>query len=139
YLAIAGLCLFMAVGSASAQINAGHQKPEATLPFNMVKVTTLDFPWRIAFLPDGRMLITLKPGGLDLVTQEGKTTTVSNVPAVVYHGQGGMLGVYLSPHYKKDHYVYLTLPSPALMVPVWRSRAPNSGSARARPAFRTSR
>ena len=102
YLAIAGLCLFMAASGASAQINAGDQKPEATLPFKMVQVTTLDFPWRIAFLPDGRMLITLKPGGLELVTQQGKKTPVSNVPAVLYHGQGGMLGVYLSPHYKKE-------------------------------------
>src|SRR5690348_4573694 len=114
HLAIAGLCLFMAAGGASAQVNAGNQKPEATLPFKMDKVTTLDFPWRIAFLPDGRMLITLKPGGLDLVTEQGKTTTVSNVPAVVYHGQGGMLGVYLSPHYKKDHYVYLTYSKPGI-------------------------
>jgi len=114
YLAIAGLCLFMAASSASAQINAGDQKPEATLPFKMAKVTTLDFPWRIAFLPDGRMLITLKPGGLDLVTQQGETTTVSNVPAVRYHGQGGMLGVYISPHYAKDHYIYLTYSKPGI-------------------------
>jgi glucose/arabinose dehydrogenase len=114
YVAIAGLCLFMAASSASAQINAGEQKPEATLPFKMVKVTTLDFPWRIAFLPDGRMLVTLKPGGLDLVTKQGETTPVSNAPAVLYHGQGGMLGVYLSPHYKKDHYVYLTYSKPGI-------------------------
>jgi glucose/arabinose dehydrogenase len=114
HLAIAGLCLFMAAGGASAQVNAGNQKPEATLPFKMDKVTTLDFPWRIAFLPDGRMLITLKPGGLDLVTEQGKITPVSNAPAVVYHGQGGMLGVYLSPHYKKDHYVYLTYSKPGI-------------------------
>jgi aldose sugar dehydrogenase len=112
YVAIAGLCLFMAASSASAQINAGEQKPEATLPFNVVKVTTLDFPWRIAFLPDGRMLITEKVGGLDLVTQHGRKTPVSNVPAVLYRGQGGMLGVYLSPQYKKDHYVYLTYSEP---------------------------
>ena len=112
HLAIAGLFLVMATSSVSAQINAGEQKPEPSLPFHMVQVTTLHFPWRIAFLPDGRMLITEKVGGLQLVTQQGAKTPVSNAPAVLYHGQGGMLGVYLSPDYKKDHYVYLTYSEP---------------------------
>lgn len=112
YFAIAGLFFTMIAGSASAQINAGEQKPEPTLAFNMVKVTTLDFPWRIAFLPDGRMLITEKPGSLLLVTEQGKQTPVSNAPAVLYHGQGGMLGVYLSPQYKKNHFIYLTYSKP---------------------------
>jgi glucose/arabinose dehydrogenase len=112
YLAIAGLCLAMAASSASAQINAGDQKPEASLPFNVVQVTTLNLPWRIAFLPDGQMLITEKTGGLELVTQQGTKTPVTGVPAVAWRGQGGMLGVYLSPQYKKDHSVYLTYSEP---------------------------
>ncbi len=112
HLAIAGLVFAMAVSGASAQTNAGEQKPEATLPFNMVQVTTLSLPWRIAFLPDGRMLITEKTGGLQLVTQQGAKTPVTGVPAVLWRGQGGMLGVYLSPHYKKDHNVYLTYSEP---------------------------
>ncbi len=112
YLAIAGLCLAMTASGASAQINAGEQKPEASLPFNMVQVTTLNLPWRIAFLPDGQMLITEKTGGLQLVTQQGAKTPVTGVPAVTWRGQGGMLGVYLSPHYKNDHYVYLTYSEP---------------------------
>lgn len=112
YVAIAALFLITAASGVSAQINAGDQKPEPSLPFKMVQVTTLDHPWRIAFLPDGRMLITEKVGGLELVTQQGTKTPVSNVPAVLFRGQGGMLGVYLSPHYKSDHYVYLTYSEP---------------------------
>jgi glucose/arabinose dehydrogenase len=112
HLAIAGLVLAMAASGASAQTNAGEQKPEATLPFNVVQVTTLNLPWRIAFLPDGRMLITEKTGGLQLVTQQGAKTSVTGAPAVLWRGQGGMLGVYLSPHYKKDHNVYLTYSEP---------------------------
>src|SRR5580693_2170608 len=111
-LAIAGLFLAMAASGASAQINAGQQKPEPSLPFNMVQVTTLNLPWKIAFLPDGRMLITEKVGGLWLVTQQGAKTPVANIPAVLWQGQGGMLGVYLSPHYAKDHTVYLTYSEP---------------------------
>src|ERR1700733_6470635 len=111
-LAIAGLCLAMAASGASAQINAGEQKPEPSLPFNMVQVTTLNLPWKIAFLPDGRMLITEKVGGLWLVTQQGGKTPVANIPAVLWEGQGGRLGVYLSPHYAEDHNVYLTYSEP---------------------------
>ncbi|MBS1800196.1 MAG: PQQ-dependent sugar dehydrogenase [Acidobacteria bacterium] len=111
-LAIAGLFVALAATGANAQINAGEQKPEASLPFNMVKVTELKLPWRIAFLPDGRMLITEKVGGMQLVTPTGEQTPVKNVPPVLYRGQGGQLGVFLSPHYAKDHSVYLTYSEP---------------------------
>ncbi len=111
-VAIAGLFLAMASSGASAQVNAGEQKSDPNLPFTVTQVTTLKLPWRIAFLPDGRMLITEKVGGLSLVTQQGVKTPVANVPPVLWHGQGGMLGVYLSPHYAKDHNVYLTYSEP---------------------------
>src|ERR1700760_3949525 len=112
HLALAGLCLAMAVGSASAQTNAGEQKSDPNLPFTVTQVATLNLPWKIAFLPDGRMLITEKVGGLWLVTQQGAKTKVDNIPAVLWSGQGGMLGVYTSPHYAKDHYVYLPYSEP---------------------------
>jgi aldose sugar dehydrogenase len=112
YLAIAGLFLVMASSGASAQVNAGEQKSDPNLPFTVTQITTLSLPWKIAFLPDGRMLITEKVGGLQLVTQQGAKTPVANAPAVLWKGQGGMLGVYLSPHYAKDHYVYLTYSEP---------------------------
>src|SRR5271156_2605202 len=105
---IAGLFLALAATQAEAQINAGEQKPEPGVPFNMVQVATLDLPWRIAFLPDGRMLITEKVGGMVLVTQQGAKTPVANVPPVLSKGQGGQLGVFLAPRYAKDHSVYLT-------------------------------
>jgi glucose/arabinose dehydrogenase len=111
-LAIAALALALLPIGAAAQINAGGQKPEPSLPFTMTQVATFRLPWRIAFLPDGRMLITEKVGALVLVTQEGATTPVANVPAVLAQGQGGMLGVFLSPRYATDHNVYLTYSEP---------------------------
>jgi glucose/arabinose dehydrogenase len=75
-------------------------------------VATFKLPWRIAFLPDGRMLITEKVGPLWLVTQQGEKMPVENVPGVLYQGQGGMLGVFVSPHYATDHRVYLTYAEP---------------------------
>ncbi|MES2525341.1 MAG: PQQ-dependent sugar dehydrogenase, partial [Gemmatimonadota bacterium] len=67
---------------------------------------------RIAFLPDGRMLVTEKVGPVWLVTQKGEKTPISNVPAVLAAGQGGMLGVYVSPNYATDRSVYLTYSEP---------------------------
>ncbi|HXS06706.1 MAG TPA: PQQ-dependent sugar dehydrogenase [Rhizomicrobium sp.] len=99
-------------GQARAQVNAGAQAPEASLPFKMTRVATFDLPWRLAFLPDGRMLITEKVGPMWLVTQQGEKLPVANVPKVAYGGQGGMLGVFLSPHYATDHNVYLTYSEP---------------------------
>jgi aldose sugar dehydrogenase len=106
------LLLALAATRVDAQINAGEQKPEPILPFTMTQVATFNLPWRIAFLPDGRMLITEKVGPLWLVTQQGAKTPVSNVPAVLAQGQGGMLGVFVSPHYASDHNVYLTYSEP---------------------------
>jgi glucose/arabinose dehydrogenase len=111
-LLIAGLFLALAASQADGQINAGEQKPEPSLPFDMNQVATLNLPWRIAFLPDGRMLITEKVGALWVVTQKGAKIPVSNVPAVLHKGQGGMLGVFTSPPYAKDHNVYLTYSEP---------------------------
>jgi glucose/arabinose dehydrogenase len=108
----AALLLTMAAATASAQINAGELKPEPSLPFTMTQVATFSLPWRIAFLPDGRMLITEKVGPVWLVTQQGQKTPVANVPQVLYQGQGGMLGVFLSPKYATDHSVYLTYSEP---------------------------
>jgi len=104
--------LALVAATAEAQVNAGEQKPEADLPFTMTQVATFNLPWRIAFLPDGRMLITEKVGGLWLVTQQGTKTPVANAPAVLYQGQGGMLGVFASPNYATDHNVYLTYSEP---------------------------
>lgn len=95
-----------------AQRNIGGQQPEATLPFSVTTVASFNLPWRIAFLPDGRMLITEKVGPLWLVTPQGAKTQVAGTPPVWYQGQNGMLGVFLSPHYAKDHSVYLTYVAP---------------------------
>src|SRR5215469_3357744 len=99
----AALLLILAAAGVWAQVNAGEQKPEASLPFTMSTVSTFNLPWRLAFLPDGRMLITEKVGPVWLVTQRGEKIQITNTPPVYYQGQNGMLGVFLSPHYANDH------------------------------------
>ncbi|MEZ5291023.1 MAG: PQQ-dependent sugar dehydrogenase [Vicinamibacterales bacterium] len=108
----AALLVALVPAGAAAQINAGEKPAERALPFTLTEVATFNLPWRMAFLPDGRMLVTEKVGALWLVTPQGGKTRVQNVPAVLHQGQRGMLGVYLSPHYAKDRSVYLTYSEP---------------------------
>src|SRR5258705_3306078 len=112
-LATAALLLTLAPAAVWAQVNAGEQKPETTLPFTMTTVTTFTLPWRLAFLPDGRMLVTEKVGPVWLVTQQGqKISPVANTPAVYWQNQNGMLGVFVSPRYATDQSIYLTYVEP---------------------------
>jgi len=66
----------------------------------------------VAFLPDGRMLITEKGGPVWLVSQSGEKIQVENTPKVYFQGQNGMMGVFLSPHYATDRSIYLTYVEP---------------------------
>src|SRR5579872_3357385 len=107
--------LLFTVASVAAlpQTNVGEQKPEASLPFNMTTVSTFELPWRIAFLPDGRMLVTEKVGPVWLVSPKGeKIAPLANTPPVYWQGQNGMLGVFVSPHYATDQSIYLTYIEP---------------------------
>jgi len=93
--------------------NFGNAKPNPAKPFVATPVATFDYPWRIAFLPDGHMLVTEKPGKLYLVSQTGTKQQVSGVPAVHYDAsQEGLLDVVLSPHFAQDHMIYLTYSEP---------------------------
>jgi glucose/arabinose dehydrogenase len=106
------LLALLGAAPALAQINAGALAPTANAPFTVTKVAQFDLPWRMAFLPDGRMLITEKAGKIFIATQAGQKTEVTGVPAVQFGGQNGLLGVYLTPTYAKDHSIYLTYSEP---------------------------
>ncbi|BDC49880.1 glucose dehydrogenase [Bryobacterales bacterium F-183] len=106
------LCSLASVG-AWAQVNVGATKPEPTQPFKLTTTATFSLPWRIAFLPDGRMLITEKIGPIWLVSAEGeKIAPLGGTPPVYWQGQNGMLGIYLSPNYATDERVYVTYIEP---------------------------
>ena len=112
-LAKTALLLTLMSAAVLAQTNAGEQKPEASLPFTMTTVTTFELPWRIAFLPDGRMLVTEKIGPVWLLSAQGqKIAPLVNTPPVYWQGQNGMHGVYVSPTYATDQSIYLTYAEP---------------------------
>jgi glucose/arabinose dehydrogenase len=104
--------LLLGAAPAIAQINAGALPPTPSPPFKLAKVAQFDLPWRIAFLPDGRMLVTEKTGKLFLATQAGQKLEVTGVPPVRYENQNGLLGVYLAPSYASDAAIYLTYSEP---------------------------
>src|SRR5215213_5179604 len=77
--------------------------------FRVVKVVEgLDHPWCVAFLPDGRMLITEREGRLRMV-RDGKLDPkpVAGVPEVVQRGQSGLFDVALHPKFAQNRIVYL--------------------------------
>ena len=75
--------------------------------------TGLNNPWALAFLPDGRMLVTEKPGRLRTVSAEGRVSEpIAGVPRVAAQGQGGLLDVALDPNFAANRLVYLTYAEP---------------------------
>lgn len=73
----------------------------------------LEHPWGLAFLPDGRMLVTERPGRLRIVTRDGSLSPpVAGTPSVAARGQGGLLDVAVSPSFAKDQLVYLSFSEP---------------------------
>jgi aldose sugar dehydrogenase len=93
-LAKAALPFTLAAVGAWAQVNVGEQKPEASLPFTMTTVATFELPWRLAFLPDGRMLITEKVGPLWLVSRLGEKIVVANTPRSIGRDRTGCWGSF---------------------------------------------
>ena len=106
------LLFTLASAAAWAQVNVGEQKGADSLPFSMTTVATFNLPWRLAFLPDGRMLVTEKVGPIWLVSPQGEKIKVENTPPVYWRGQSGMHGIFLSPKYATDHNIYLTYSEP---------------------------
>jgi len=76
-------------------------------------VTDLESPWGMAFLPDGTMLITEKPGRLRLV-KEGKLMpdSVLGLPEITAKGQGGLLDLQLHPNYEQNGWIYISYSTP---------------------------
>jgi aldose sugar dehydrogenase len=86
------------------------------IPFEVVEqVTGLEHPWSLAFLPDGAMLVTERPGRLRRIETDGRVSApIAGLPKVFVDGQAGLLDVVLSPTFAKDSLVYLSFAEPSL-------------------------
>ncbi|MBA4284618.1 MAG: hypothetical protein C0434_03690 [Xanthomonadaceae bacterium] len=115
-LPIAVLALFAGATPAAAPQDPETAVPEAAapLPYRLTVVAEgLEFPWSLAFLPDGRMLVTERPGRLRIVTADGRLSApVGGVPKVFAQRQGGLLDVVLDPAFARNRWVYLSYAEP---------------------------
>lgn len=85
--------------------------------YGRVRVVTvaegLNHPWGLAFLPDGRMLVTERPGRLRIVERDGRLSPpLAGVPDVAAGGQGGLLDVALAPDFERSRTIYLSYAEP---------------------------
>ncbi len=73
----------------------------------------LEHPWGLAFLPDGRMLVTERPGRLRVIAGDGTVSDpLAGVPEVFARGQGGLLDVAVDPAFESNRRVYLSYAEP---------------------------
>ncbi|MEM7278824.1 MAG: PQQ-dependent sugar dehydrogenase [Pseudomonadota bacterium] len=79
------------------------------LPFSLEAVASFDEPWAMAFLPDGRLLITEKKGALNIVGKDGKLNGfVRGLPNVDYGRQGGLGDIALHPDFENNNLIYVS-------------------------------
>jgi glucose/arabinose dehydrogenase len=108
--AAAGLAV-LASGPAFAQAQI-FRSPSGNLTVETI-ATGLSNPWALAFLPDGRMLVTERPGRLRIVTRDGQISPrAEGVPPVFAHGQGGLLDVILDRNYTQNKTIYFCFADP---------------------------
>ncbi|MBM3526013.1 MAG: PQQ-dependent sugar dehydrogenase, partial [Alphaproteobacteria bacterium] len=94
--------------AAAAGLARGARAQSPSLSLRATPVARdLQNPWSFAFLPDGAMLVTERPGRVRLVRQAGAMTTIGGVPSVWARGQGGMLDVCLDPDFGSNRSLYL--------------------------------
>lgn len=112
YLMLATLfaALYALAASALSKASFGAENR----PYRAVTVAEgLEHPWGMAFLPDGAMLVTERPGRLRIVGPDGKVSApVAGVPKVAAVGQGGLLDVALHPKFSENGLVYLSYAEP---------------------------
>ena len=78
-------------------------------PFEVRSVARFDEPWALAFLPDGRVLVTEKKGAVHVVESDtGRKRRLRGVPDVAYGGQGGLGDVAVHPDFETNGLVYLS-------------------------------
>jgi glucose/arabinose dehydrogenase len=104
--AVAAACIAMPAAAQTFRSSAGDLKVDTV-------ASGLSRPWGLAFLPDGRMLVTEKAGRMRLVTRDGKLSPpLVGVPAVFTSGQGGLLDVIVDRDFAQNRTVYFCYAEP---------------------------
>jgi aldose sugar dehydrogenase len=102
----------LAEGNTAGQTVRDVRTEDGTVTVEVI-ARGLDHPWGMVFLPDGRMLVTERPGRLSTIARDGRASApVRNVPAVHARDQGGLLDVALDPDFAVNRMVYLSYAEP---------------------------
>ena len=108
------------VACAPHYTDAQLQAPRSPTPASIaapIRVETfasgLEHPWALAFLPDGRLVVTERPGRLRIVDREGHVSApLAGTPQVFARGQGGLLDVAVDPRFSENRLLYLSYAEP---------------------------
>ncbi|MEP9378452.1 PQQ-dependent sugar dehydrogenase [Aquabacter sp. CN5-332] len=124
---IAALAFVLFAACAATSAFAQAESPR-TFAGEQVRVTRfasgLENPWAIAFLPDGRLLVTERAGRMRVVSRDGRVyAPIQGIPRVHASGQGGLLDVALDPDFAQSRLVFFSYAEP---------RADGAGTAVAR-------
>lgn len=111
-------CLTLAV-TVSVPLTLIAQTPPAPTPTPSVvqsqrgaiaveRLAQLEHPWGMTYLPDGRLLVTEKPGRLRVFANGSLSEPIGGVPDVAFKGQGGLADVVLDPDFASNNVLYLS-------------------------------
>ena len=110
-LVYTSLTLLLTVTPAGTRTSAQNQPATAPKPA-IQQLASLEFPWGMAYLPDGRLLITEKPGRLRIYDGKALSAPIGNLPVISYREgkseQGGLLDVAVDPEFAKNRFIYLS-------------------------------
>lgn len=111
-LTVSAFLLLLATPAAAQNEPVVVKSEKANIRVEVI-ASGLQNPWGLAFLPDGRALVTERPGRLRIIGKDNKLSDpVGGVPEVAAVGQGGLLDVALSPNFAKDNLVFLSFAEP---------------------------
>ena len=111
-IAGAAFVIFCSLGVAvrAEVFNSEYYRLEVTTVVNGLRS-----PWGLAFLPDGRMIVTERAGGIRIVTPSGKMSPrLSGMPEVYARNQGGMLDVAVDPVFSANNFIYFSFAEPGV-------------------------
>lgn len=108
---VPGLAILVAAGLA-AHAQTRTIEGSAGSRIAVEAIAEFDEPWAMAFLPDGRILVTEKRGKLLILFPDGSKGEIAGVPKVSYGGQGGFGDVVLHPRFAENGLVYLSFAEP---------------------------
>ena len=107
---LAGAAFFL-LRPAPATPGTSEEEENEEVPAMTVVAKSLEIPWDIAFLPEGGMLVSERPGRL-LLIENGGRKEIAIEGDVLHRGEGGLLGITLHPDFKNNHFLYLYFSAP---------------------------